>query len=112
MRPNGISEVLNRPIGQELPPRDVTRPACVAKDGTPRNVPIAFTWLRVPGEPSPSGSPAHPGRSSSFCCWGLAPRVLAVVGELLGHTPEWFAWCTCREAVSPAYLHRVAIRLL
>ncbi|GGR51025.1 nitroimidazol reductase NimA-like FMN-containing flavoprotein (pyridoxamine 5'-phosphate oxidase superfamily) [Streptomyces netropsis] len=36
--------MVNRPISQELPARDVTRLACVAKDGTPRNVPIAFTW--------------------------------------------------------------------
>ncbi|MFD9395181.1 hypothetical protein ACFWBB_31945 [Streptomyces sp. NPDC060000] len=35
MRPNEIDEVLNRPIGQELPARDVTRLACVDKDGTP-----------------------------------------------------------------------------
>lgn len=35
MRPNEIIAVLNRPISQELPARDVTRPAHVAKDGTP-----------------------------------------------------------------------------
>jgi hypothetical protein len=41
---NEITEVLNRPISQELLlARDLTRLAYVAKDGTPRNVPIAFT---------------------------------------------------------------------
>ncbi len=44
MQPNEITEVLNRPISQELLARDITRLAYVAKDGTPRNVPIAFTW--------------------------------------------------------------------
>ncbi|MFF7051608.1 pyridoxamine 5'-phosphate oxidase family protein [Streptomyces griseorubiginosus] len=44
MEANEITEVLNRPISQELLARDVTRLAYVAKDGTPRNVPIAFTW--------------------------------------------------------------------
>ena len=44
MQPNEITEVLNRPISQELLARDVTRLAYVAKDGTPRNVPIAFIW--------------------------------------------------------------------
>ena len=39
-----IAEVLNRPLSQELLARDLTRLAYVAKDGTPRNVPIAFTW--------------------------------------------------------------------
>ena len=40
VQPNEITEVLNRPLSQELLARDVTRLAYVAKDGTPRNVPI------------------------------------------------------------------------
>jgi hypothetical protein len=44
VQPNEIAEVLNRPISQDLLARDLTRLAYVAKDGTPRNVPIAFTW--------------------------------------------------------------------
>jgi hypothetical protein len=41
---NEITDVLNRPLSQELLARDLTRLAYVAKDGTPRNVPIGFTW--------------------------------------------------------------------
>jgi hypothetical protein len=44
VRPSEITEVLDRPISQELLARDLTRLAYVAEDGTPRNVPIAFTW--------------------------------------------------------------------
>ena len=44
MEVSEITEILNRPISQELLARDLTRLAYVAKDGTPRNVPIAFTW--------------------------------------------------------------------
>jgi len=44
MQPHEIAEVLNRPISQDLLTRDLTRLAYVARDGTPRNVPIAFTW--------------------------------------------------------------------
>jgi nitroimidazol reductase NimA-like FMN-containing flavoprotein (pyridoxamine 5'-phosphate oxidase superfamily) len=44
MQPNEITDVLNLPISQELLARDITRLAYVAKDGTPRNVPIAFAW--------------------------------------------------------------------
>ena len=44
MQPNEISEVLNRPMSQELLARDLTRLGYVAKDGTPRTIPIAFTW--------------------------------------------------------------------
>ena len=39
-----ITEVLNRPISQELLARDLTRLAYVAKDGTPRSIPIGFVW--------------------------------------------------------------------
>ena len=44
VQPNEIAEVLNRPTSQDLLGRDLTRLAYVARDGTPRNVPIAFTW--------------------------------------------------------------------
>jgi nitroimidazol reductase NimA-like FMN-containing flavoprotein (pyridoxamine 5'-phosphate oxidase superfamily) len=44
MHPDEMTEVLNRPLSQEFLSRDVTRLAYVAKDGTPRNVPIIFTW--------------------------------------------------------------------
>jgi Pyridoxamine 5'-phosphate oxidase len=44
MQPNEISEVLNHPISQELLARDVARLGYVAKDGTPRTIPIGFTW--------------------------------------------------------------------
>jgi hypothetical protein len=39
-----ISEVLSRPASQKLLARDLTRLAYVARDGTPRSIPIAFTW--------------------------------------------------------------------
>ena len=44
MQQNEITEVLNRPLSQELLARDLTRLAYVAKDGTPRTIPIAFVW--------------------------------------------------------------------
>jgi hypothetical protein len=44
MDQNEITEILDRPLSQELLGRDLTRLAYVAKDGTPRNVPIGFTW--------------------------------------------------------------------
>ncbi|MGH3354070.1 MAG: pyridoxamine 5'-phosphate oxidase family protein [Nocardioides sp.] len=44
MQPDEINEVLSRPLSQELLARDLTRLAYVAKDGTPRNVPIGFAW--------------------------------------------------------------------
>src|ERR687897_740810 len=42
--PSGVDVILNKPISQELLNRDLARLAYVADDGTPRVVPIAFTW--------------------------------------------------------------------
>ena len=47
MQPHEITEVLDRPLSQEMLARDITRLAYVATDGTPRNVPIGFTWSGV-----------------------------------------------------------------
>ena len=44
MEHDAITEVLNRPHSRDLLGRDITRLAYVAKDGTPRNVPIGFSW--------------------------------------------------------------------
>ncbi|GIG68398.1 pyridoxamine 5'-phosphate oxidase family protein [Phytomonospora endophytica] len=44
MNPNEITAILNLPLSRELLARDVTRLAYVAKDGTPRNIPIIFAW--------------------------------------------------------------------
>ena len=44
MEQNEITEILNRPYSQELLARDITRLAYVAKDGTPRTIPIGFVW--------------------------------------------------------------------
>ena len=44
MQPDEVTEVLNRPLSRELLARDLTRLAYVAQDGTPRAIPIAFTW--------------------------------------------------------------------
>lgn len=42
--PDGVEEVLAKPLSQELLGRDIARLAYVAGDGTPRVVPIAITW--------------------------------------------------------------------
>lgn len=44
MQPNEITAILNLPISRELLARDLLRMAYVAKDGTPRNIPIGFAW--------------------------------------------------------------------
>ena len=44
MQPQQITEILNRPLSRELLAWDWCWLASVAKDGTPRSIPIAFTW--------------------------------------------------------------------
>ncbi|MFI1912367.1 pyridoxamine 5'-phosphate oxidase family protein [Nocardia sp. NPDC020380] len=44
MGPDEIAGILGLPISRELLGRDLLRMAYVAKDGSPRNIPIAFTW--------------------------------------------------------------------
>ena len=44
MQPNEVSAVLDKAISREMLGRDIVRLAYVAKDGTPRVVPIGFTW--------------------------------------------------------------------
>jgi hypothetical protein len=44
MQSSEITEVMNRPVSRELLARGMTRLAYVAKDATPRAIPIAFTW--------------------------------------------------------------------
>jgi hypothetical protein len=39
-----ITSILDRPASQDLLARDILRLAYVATDGTPRTIPIAFTW--------------------------------------------------------------------
>jgi pyridoxamine 5'-phosphate oxidase-like protein len=44
MQPHEVADVLDRPLSRELLHRDLGRLAYVAEDGTPRVVPIAFTF--------------------------------------------------------------------
>ncbi len=44
MEPSEVAEVLSQPLSRELLGRGMTRLAYVAKDGTPRNIPIGFVW--------------------------------------------------------------------
>ena len=44
MAPHEITDILDRPRSRELLARDILRMAYVGTDGTPRNIPIAFSW--------------------------------------------------------------------
>jgi hypothetical protein len=44
MEQSQVAEVLSKPLSREMLDRDLARLAYVARDGTPRVVPIGFTW--------------------------------------------------------------------
>jgi hypothetical protein len=44
MNQGTIDEILNKPLSQELLARDLARLAFTGLDGTPRSIPIGFTW--------------------------------------------------------------------
>src|SRR5690606_25611117 len=44
MEPHAVAAVLDKPLSRELLARDITRLAYVAVDGTPRSIPIGFSW--------------------------------------------------------------------
>ncbi len=44
MAGHDVTEILNLPLSKELLARDIARLAYVAKDGTPRTIPIGIFW--------------------------------------------------------------------
>lgn len=44
MQPKEVVAVLEKPVSEEMLNRDLARLGYVAKDGTPRAIPMAFTW--------------------------------------------------------------------
>ena len=112
MRPTEITEVLNRPISQELLARDLTRLAYVAKDGTPRNVPIAFTWngseivmCTVKNAPKLPALRANPAVALTIDTEVHPPRILLIRGradlDVVDGIPEEYLQMNGTYAMTP-----------
>ncbi|MDT7782133.1 MAG: hypothetical protein QOF58_552 [Pseudonocardiales bacterium] len=94
MTKNEITEVLNRPLSQELLARDLTRLAYVAKDGTPRSIPIAFAWngeqlvlCTTPNAPKLHALRANPAVALTIDTEVHPPKILLIRGTVeLDHT--------------------------
>ena len=88
MQLSEITEVLSRPLSRELLARDLGRLAYVARDGTPRNVPIGFTWngaqvvmctaKNAPKLPALRGNPAV---ALTIDTEDYPPRILLIRGR-------------------------------
>ena len=88
VQPSQITEILNRPISQELLARDLTRLAYVAKDGTPRNVPIGFVWngstivmCTTKNAPKIPALRAHPAVALTIDTEVHPPKILLIRGR-------------------------------
>jgi hypothetical protein len=86
--PNDVAEILNKPLSQEMLNRDIARLAYVAKDGTPRVVPIAFTWngtevvmCTTTNAPKLVSLRRNPGVALTIDIEVHAPKILLLRGE-------------------------------
>jgi hypothetical protein len=88
MQPSKVSEVLDKPLSREMLDRDLVRLAYVAKDGTPRVVPIAFTWngsevvmCTTPNAPKLVALRANPAAALTVDTEVHPPKILLMRGE-------------------------------
>ncbi|PZF84008.1 pyridoxamine 5'-phosphate oxidase family protein [Jiangella anatolica] len=88
MQQHDIAEILNRPLSQELLARDITRLAYVAADGTPRTVPIGFTWngseivmCTTPNAPKIAALRANPAVALTIDTEVHPPKILLLRGQ-------------------------------
>ncbi|RSD07277.1 pyridoxamine 5'-phosphate oxidase family protein [Amycolatopsis eburnea] len=89
MEQHAITEVLNRPYAKELLARDITRLAYVAQDGTPRSVPMAFTWngseivmCTAKNMPKLRSLRANPAVALTIDTESHPPRILLIRGRV------------------------------
>ncbi len=88
MRPDEIAEILDRPTSRELLARDLTRLAYVAPDGTPRCIPIGFSWTgstlvmcSPPNAPKVAALRASPAVALTIDTEVHPPRILLIRGR-------------------------------
>lgn len=88
MRPAQIAEILNHPYSRELLARDLTRLAYIAKDGTPRTIPMGFTWngaeivmCTATNAPKLAALREHPMVALTIDTEVYPPRILLVRGR-------------------------------
>ena len=83
-----VADILKKPIAQEMLARDLVRLAYVAKDGTPRVVPIAFTWngtevvmCTTPNAPKVASLRSNPAVALTIDTEVHPPKILLLRGE-------------------------------
>lgn len=90
MRKEHVLATLQKPLSQELLNRDLARLAYMARDGTPRVIPIGFTWngkelvMCTPtNAPKLSSLRANPSVAITIDTEVHPPKILLIRGEAL-----------------------------
>lgn len=85
-----VADVLEKPLSRELLDRDIVRLAYAAEDGTPRVVPIAFTWngsevvmCTTPNAPKVASLRHDPSVALTIDTEVHPPKILLLRGEAL-----------------------------
>ena len=88
MQKDQIAEVLSRPQSEALLSRPLARLAYVAKDGTPRTIPIAFVWngaevvvVTPPNAPKLASLRANPAVALTIDTEDHPPKILLIRGR-------------------------------
>ncbi|MGN6485469.1 MAG: pyridoxamine 5'-phosphate oxidase family protein [Thermomicrobiales bacterium] len=116
MRPTRIAEILNHPYSRELLARDLTRLAYIAKDGTPRTIPMGFTWngaeivmCTATNAPKLAALREHPMVALTIDTEVYPPRILLVRGrtalDTVAGIPDEYLQSSGTYAMTPE--HRV-----
>lgn len=86
--PDDVAAVLQNPLTQEMLDRDFARLAYVAPDGTPRVVPIGFTWngteavmCTTPNAPKVASLRRNPAVALTIDTEVHPPKILLLRGE-------------------------------
>lgn len=88
MKPSDIAEVLNRLLSQKLLASPLTRLAYVANDGTPRVIPMGFTWngteivmCTAKNAPKLKALRRHPDVALTIDTDAYPPNILLIRGQ-------------------------------
>jgi hypothetical protein len=92
VQPNEVTEVLNRPISQELLARDVTRLGYIAKDGTPRTIHNPAVALTIDTEVHPPKILLIRGRAELDIVEGIPDEYLQMNGTYTMTAEQRVEW--------------------
>jgi hypothetical protein len=88
MQKGQIAAVLSRPLSEKLLSRPLTRLAYVARDGTPRTIPVAFVWngtevvvVTPANAPKLASLRANPAVALTIDTEDHPPKILLIRGQ-------------------------------